>query len=199
MRFLNPQVEADIASGKPLKLDIGCGEQTKPGFYGVDLRDAPGVDIYADLNEALDLLPDNCAEEAVSVHSLEHVQKLPELMAEVHRILKPGGLFEVVAPHFSNSYFYSDPTHVRFFGLYTMNYFAHEEGKLVWGVRPLPGPKFKLESARFAFGRRSMWDRIWVPIFRYFVNRSHASRDYYERKLCRLVPAWELRYRLRKP
>lgn len=200
MQFLNPQVQRDLDAGVPLRLDLGCGEQRKQGFYGIDWVDVPGgVDILADLNEPLELLPSGCAEHVFSTHTLEHVQDLKGLLAEIHRILKPGGLFELIVPHFSNPYYYSDPTHVRFFGLYTMNYFADDPGPVVWGVRPLPGPKFVLESVKFAFWRRNLWARIWVPIFRYFVNRTHGSRDFYERCLCRLFPAWELRFRLRRP
>ena len=57
-------------------------------------------------------------------HFIEHVNDLSGLMIQAARVLRPGGEFRATAPHFSNPYFYSDPTHRRFFGLYTFCYLA---------------------------------------------------------------------------
>ena len=65
--------------------------------------------------------------EIYSRHPLEHVRNFLPLMAELHRVTRPGGRIEIIVPHFSNPYGYSDPTHVRHFGLYTFFYFADEE------------------------------------------------------------------------
>jgi hypothetical protein len=60
------------------------------------LRVGPeGVDIVADLNEPLDLLPENCAEHVFSSHALEHVDKLLPLLAEIHRITRHNPAAEV--------------------------------------------------------------------------------------------------------
>src|SRR5688572_30374219 len=135
VRLLNPQIRHDLDQGKPLRIDIGSGPRPRPGFYALDQLELEGIDIVADLNEPLDELPDNCAEHIFSSHTLEHVQKLLPLLAEIHRIAKPRALIEIIVPHFSNPYYYSDPTHVRFFGLYTMNYFVDvQKQPEVWRV-----------------------------------------------------------------
>jgi ubiquinone/menaquinone biosynthesis C-methylase UbiE len=54
-----------------------------------------GVDTVADLNEPLDLLPENCAEHVFSSHALEHVDKLLPLLAEIHRITRHNPAAEV--------------------------------------------------------------------------------------------------------
>jgi hypothetical protein len=41
---------------------------------------------------------------------------------QIAKDLEQGELIEIIVPHFSNPHYYSDPTHVRFFGLYTMSY-----------------------------------------------------------------------------
>jgi SAM-dependent methyltransferase len=199
MRLINPQVSADIAAGKPLRLDLGAGPRPRSGCYSLDQFDLPAIDVVADLNQPFDQLPDNCAEYVFSSHALEHVEHLLPLLGELHRITRPDGLIEIVVPHFSNPYYYSDPTHRRFFGLYTMNYFVPTE--LQPSARTVPNfysqTRFRLEAIKLYFYRTSFVDRIFVPIFRYFVNRSPAAQDFYERRLSWIFPAAEIRYKLR--
>lgn len=198
MRLLNRQISEDLAAGRALRLDIGSGLRAKPGFYGVD--QLPGVDIEADLNQPLDLLPDGCAEHVFCSHSLEHVERFVPLLAELHRLMRPGALLEIICPHFSNPYYYSDPTHVRFFGLYTMSYFV-EEAKQTGAhkVPPLPGPRFELERVSYSFYRTNLLDRLFVPFIRLIANGSPSWQERYERRLSWIFPAAEIRYRLRKP
>ena len=199
MRLVNPQIAKDIEQGKALRVDLGSGARPRAGFYGLDQLEAAGVDIVADLNRPLDLLPDNCAEHVFSSHSLEHVEKLLPLMDEIHRIMRPGGTLEVIAPHFSNPYYYSDPTHVRFFGLYTMSYFVDMDKQP--GAHKVPAfptkTRFELQSVYLSFYRFNLFDRLLVPFLRYFVNRTPAAQHFYELRLSRLFSAAEVRYRMR--
>jgi SAM-dependent methyltransferase len=199
VRLLNPQVARDLEQGKPLRLDIGAGPRPRPGFYALDRLELEGVDIVADLNQPLDLLPDNCADEVFSSHTLEHVEKLLPLIAEIHRITRPGGVVELVVPHFSNPYAYSDPTHVRFFGLYTMSYFVDPEKQPhPWKVPAFYTPtRFEIESVRIAFYRFNLLDRLFVPLLRFLVNLGPGWQNFYELRLSRLFPAAEIRFRLR--
>ena len=124
MKIVNPVVQEALAAGKLLRLDLGCGQRPRATYHGLDWIEMPGVDIVADLNEPLSLLPDNSVEAIYTHHLLEHVVNLLPLLKEIHRVVIPGGRVEVITPHFSNPYGYSDPTHVRFFGLYTFYYFS---------------------------------------------------------------------------
>lgn len=199
MLLINPQIGADVAAGKPLRIDFGSGPNPKESCYALDQFQFDGIDIVADLNEPLDLLPDNSAEYVFTSHALEHVERLLPLIAELHRITRPGGMIEIVVPHFSNPYFYSDPTHVRFFGLYTMNYFVSKELQPM--ARHVPtfysDVRFEIESIKLSFYRSNLFDRIFVPFLRYFVNRSPAAQEFYERRLSWIFPAAEIRYKLR--
>jgi SAM-dependent methyltransferase len=199
MRLVNPQIARDLEQGKRLRIDLGSGARPRPGFYALDQLELEGVDIVADLNQPFDLLPDNCAEHIFSCHTLEHVEKLLPLLGEIHRITRPGGLIEIIVPHFSDPYAYSDPTHVRFFGLYTMSYFV-DTGKQPHR-RKVPAfyssTRFEIESVYLAFHRSNPIDRIFVPLFRYLVNASAWSQSFYERRLSWLFPAEEIRYRMR--
>jgi len=199
MRLVNPGIATDLEQGKPLRIDIGSGTRPRPRFYGLDRLDMPGVDIVADLNQPLELLPDNCAEHVFSSHAMEHVEKFLPLMDEIHRIVRPGGIVEIIAPHFSNPYYYSDPTHVRFFGLYTMNYFVDADKQP--GAHKVPASpsakRFEMESVFLSFYRFNLFDRLFVPFLRYLVNRSPGAQHFYELRLSWLLPAAEVRYKMR--
>ena len=91
MRIINPQLEQNIKQKKPIKLDLGSGGIRRKGFYGVDCLELENVDMIADLNEPLDLLPDNCVEQVISSHVLEHIHNLVSLLREIYRITKPNG------------------------------------------------------------------------------------------------------------
>jgi SAM-dependent methyltransferase len=199
MKLLNPKVAKDLEQGKPLRIDLGSGPRPRDGFYALDHLELEGIDIVADLNRPLELLPDNCAEHVFSSHALEHVENLLPLLGEIHRITRPGGLVEFVVPHFSNPYYYSDPTHVRFFGLYTMNYFVDTDKQpAAWRVPVFySATRFEMESVKLSFYRTNLFDRLFVPFLRYFVNRSAGAQNFYERRLCWIFPAAEVRYRMR--
>lgn len=50
-----------------------------------------------DVEEGLDV-PDASFDRAIAIHVLEHLRNLPVALDEVRRVLKPGGVFEVVIP-----------------------------------------------------------------------------------------------------
>lgn len=196
MEILNLQINKDLAEGKPLKLDLGSGGACKNGLYSIDHMALKGVDIVADLNEPLDLLPDNCVDYLYTRHALEHIQDILMVMHEIHRVTKPGGIIEIIVPHFSNVYGYSDPTHVRFFGLYTMYYFSRTENQPQ--SRKVPpfysDSKFKIKSIKIEFYHDGFIDIIFSRILSKLVNYNIKSQDFYERRLSRLFHAWQIKY-----
>lgn len=196
MKILNPKIEIDIASKKPLKLDLGCGQNPRQGFYSVDHLEMDGVDVIADLNQPFQLLPDNCVEHIYSRHAFEHVQEFLSLMREIFRITKPRGTIEIVVPHFSNVYGYSDPTHVRFFGLYSMYYFVSPENQPK--LRKVPAfytdVRFRVNAIKIEFYRSGRLDKLFSRIFYKLVNRNVSAQDFYERRLSHLFHAWQIRY-----
>jgi len=57
-----------------VRLDIGCGENKKPGSIGVDFREMEGVDIVQDLTMfPWKNIPDECADVVMASHVLEHI------------------------------------------------------------------------------------------------------------------------------
>jgi len=199
MKILNPDLEASLRRGEAIKLELGSGGKRRSGFFGVDILEMDGVDVIADLNEPLSLFPDNCCDSIFSSHAFEHVDKFMQLMKEIHRIMKPGGRVEIVVPHFSNVYGFSDPTHVRFFGLYTMNYFVDKAKQPK--VRKVPvfysDTRFVVDLVRIEFYRASFFDKLIYPFIKTIVNFSSGTQDTYERRFAFMFHARQIRYVMR--
>ena len=170
----------------------------KRDFYSLDHLPLKGVDIIADLNQKLVLFPDNSVKNIFSHHVLEHIDNFTFLMKELHRITIASGEIEIVVPHFSNVYGFSDPTHVRFFGLYTMYYFTPQE--LQPKRRKVPSFytdfKFKIKSVHIEFYKDSILDKIIAFVFTPIVNKNTLFQLFYERRLSGLVHASQIRYKI---
>jgi len=102
-----------IAHKDPLyRIDLGCGRQKRdPGAIGIDIRDYEPVDIVADIETGIPL-PDNSVERVTAVSVLEHIDDLPGVMAEIHRVCIDGATVTGKVPHWRDRTAYSDPTHV---------------------------------------------------------------------------------------
>ena len=194
MKIINPSVREDIKSNQPLRLDLGCGSVTQKGFYGLDVREMKGVDVVADLNKPLTMFPDNSVIEIYSHHVLEHISDFPNLMSELYRIVRANGRIKIVVPHFSYPLGYSDPTHVRFFGFYSMYYFVDHDSQ---PRRKVPNfytnIRFRVESVHIKFARAGL-DKWVGPVMERIVNVNDRTRACYERHFCYLWPASEIIY-----
>ena len=196
MRIVNPDVKRDLESRSPLKLELGSGGEGRKGFYALDHLELDGVDIVADLNKPLDLLPDESVDYIYSRHTLEHIHEFLPLMRELYRVTKKNGTIEIIVPHFSNVYGYSDPTHVRLFGLYSMYYFVSSENQPE--KRKVPAfytdIRFIIKSIKIEFYKLGTIDMIFAPLFTKIVNRNLFMQDFYERRLSSFFHAWQIRF-----
>lgn len=81
-----------------LKLNFGCGKNTKQGWVNVDLCESS--DLTIDAREPMPF-PDASVTEIYSEHFLEHLEYPREarrFLAEALRVLRPGGAFNVGVP-----------------------------------------------------------------------------------------------------
>jgi SAM-dependent methyltransferase len=192
-----------IAAGglAEVHLDIGCGPSKVAGTIGIDALPYEGVDLVGDVFDVLAALPDQSVDHVHSKHFFEHVADLGRLIEELGRVLKVGATAQVIVPHFSNPYYYSDPTHRTPFGLYTFCYYARADGMFRRQV-----PTYQREL-RFAITRielhfqttqgqyvRSALKKSLTRI----VNLSAYTQELYEEMFCYLLPCHELRYTLRR-
>ena len=161
-------------------LDLGCGHRPRNPYERDDLY---GIDIAADAtltatihraNLALQPIPfaDNYFDSISAYDFLEHVPRLLptadglatrfpfiELMNEVWRVMRPGGLFYAVTPAFPSRAAFQDPTHVNIMTVDTHHYFT----------RPLMQGAMYGFKGDFALCRRPHWTRAtasqaYVPV-----------------------------------
>jgi len=85
----------------PDKLHLGCGRRVIPGFYHVDAHDYPHVDRVADVSD-LSFVPDGTVSLIYAASVLEHFGRhdYMRVLAEWHRVLKPGGVLRLSVPDF---------------------------------------------------------------------------------------------------
>jgi SAM-dependent methyltransferase len=79
-----------------LMLNLGSGRQRLPGWIGIDVQEC---DLRLNLRNGLPF-PDASARYVYSAHFIEHLSydEAARLLAEVHRVLAPGGVLRVVVP-----------------------------------------------------------------------------------------------------
>ena len=182
-------------------LELGCGSRKRtPGAIGIDVRDSEDVDIVGDVMEVFREIPSGCIRLITSFHFVEHVEDLPGLVAECARVLASGGEFRAVAPHFSNPYFASDPTHRRTFGLYSFSYLAvdrihRRRVPHYWGE-----PEMELTAVRLRFKTASEFPIRWALKrgLGALLTATRGLRELYEDSLCFIFPCYEVEYVLKR-
>ena len=111
----------------PSVLNLGCGKTCGIDEYGIDITDAVGVDVVADLNTGMKFIPDNTFDTVKAIDFLEHIDQKNciMIMEEIYRVLKPGGTMETIVPSTdgNNVGAFQDPTHVSFWNKTKFWYF----------------------------------------------------------------------------
>ena len=184
-----------------LVLELGCGSSKRvPEAIGVDAQDYDCVDIVGDVFAVLRQVPSMSVNAVYSFHFFEHIPDLAGLLDEVARVLKNGGKLEIVVPHFSNPYFYSDYTHRTFFGLYSMSYFASDS--LFSRKVPTYGKVISYELVDVDLLFKSPKPFYFRYGFKKFIgalfNLNGYMKELYEENFCYLFPCYEIRYSLKK-
>ena len=130
-----------------IHLDLGCGGVPRNPYgreklCGIDIRADLSVDssvliVAANLSCEAIPFPSSHFDSVSSYDFLEHIPRVSidhatktthfpfvELMSEVWRVLKPGGLFYAVTPAHPHTNAFVDPTHVNFLTSRSSRYFV---------------------------------------------------------------------------
>lgn len=161
----------------------------------LDVAPLPGVDVVHDLDDLPLPLEDERFGEIVCKDLLEHVD-LVAVLRECHRLLVPGGLLHVQAPHFTSSSFHADPTHRTAFSIDTLHFFSatgrHTDRSYYFDFR---FSRIASERIVFHHDHAKPWNALVEPL----VNRSPKMQVYYEETfLARLFPALNVQVTLVK-
>lgn len=182
-------------------LEIGVGDlKRNAGAIGIDILDSPAVDVIGDALTVLRTLPERSISSIYSEHAFEHMPNVTDLIAEAERVLMDDGKMVVVVPHFSNPFFYSDPTHLNFFGLYTFSYYCEDRLFKRKVPRYVAHPNLELASVRLVF--KTFPPRyltyLWRKVLQLIFNSSYWMREVYEDSFSRFISCYEIEYIIRK-
>lgn len=130
-----------------MKVHLGCSDVLLPGWLNVDVMDPWTVKttdgagyLQMDLRKPWDL-GDSCADIVRAHDVFEHIDNkhfrgqrgIVWCMNEAHRILKPGGILDLVVPCYPGIAPWCDPTHVQVWTKDTRYYFDerwnHDKGE----------------------------------------------------------------------
>lgn len=121
----------------PTRLDLGCGQNKRDGFIGVDIWDGENVDMVCDLFRFPWPFDDDTVEEVVASHVVEHIPHwrpwfpagrdgLFLFMDEIWRICRHDAKVEIVHPYAFSGRAFQDPTHERYINDATWWYFNRQ-------------------------------------------------------------------------
>ncbi len=109
-----------------MKINLGCGRKHLEGYVNCDVLPQLKADKHFDLNTFPYPFEAACADEIFMDNVLEHLDDIPRVMAELHRILRPGGRARILVPYGKTDWAMQDPTHKHFFTEASMNYFTED-------------------------------------------------------------------------
>lgn len=148
-----------------------------------------GVDVVADVDKPPLPFRDDTFDEVHASHVIEHVQSIPNLMREIHRVAKPGALVYVATPHYSWHASWVDPTHRWHLSIRTFNYFAADHDSAYY-----TGARFRFVSLTLSMPK--LWRRLGLQVLLNLENRHRAFRfirKFWEEYLAFVIRAKEMR------
>lgn len=83
---------------KPIRLNLGCGNDIRTGYINIDFEHHEGVDMVLDLNQYKLPFGDNTVDEIILFHVLEHLTDRYRFIKECWRVLKPDGILHIKLP-----------------------------------------------------------------------------------------------------
>ena len=182
-------------------LDVGCGATKVPGAIGIDKFNIKGVDFVHDLNEFPWPFNAGKFDRLIFCHSISHLDDICHVVNECYRLLKPGGILEIVAPHYASDNFSTDPTHKINLGYRSMHYFV---SNAEIGYRYIDNAKlFKLKKSMISFREApcSWRSNLKFNLMKYigFEYLANKVPRMYEKFFAFIIPPSEVYFILEKP
>jgi len=122
------------------RVELGCGSNKREGFFGIDILEAPGVDLVLDFEKAPLPFPDNSVKYVYSSHAFEHISAPQGVLRELIRVCMHGATVEIWTPYgksddgtlFGHSIFYSEASFKHICFEYDRFYLGEMKGFFSW-------------------------------------------------------------------
>jgi len=173
-----------------MKLNIGCGNDYRKGYINIDNSELVKPDYIVNLEECKLPFQSNTFDEIICNHVLEHINNFIPLVKEMHRVSQKGSKILIRCPFYAAWGQYNDPTHVRFFSLYTFDYFNPSSYSHECGIHEAGEPMFNIKvKLNYGVGKMKKFNWIMNQIINLY-------KDFYVRFLAFIIPCVEIRYEL---
>jgi predicted SAM-dependent methyltransferase len=100
MRLRTRRAYRQYMHARDLLVNLGAGDQGKPGWVNVDAVRSPGINCVYDCRTALPF-PDDSVRGIFCEHFFEHLdytEEVPSFLTACHRVLQPGGVLRLIVP-----------------------------------------------------------------------------------------------------
>lgn len=108
-----------------MNLNLGCADDIRAGYVNVDLFPYEGIDIIEDLSAPDWIWSTSTIDEILAFDIIEHLPNKINTMNECWRILKPGGVLNIVVPTTNGTGAFQDPTHVSYWNRRSFLYYEY--------------------------------------------------------------------------
>jgi len=132
---------------KMIRLDLGCGKNKRNDgeWIGVDSRQFTDKEGKELVDQVVDLTvfpwpwDDNSVDEVHASHFVEHLtaEQRVKFINELHRILKPDGLFFATCPSGRSMWAWGDPSHTRVITSGTLSFLSQRQYAEQVGKTPM--------------------------------------------------------------
>jgi SAM-dependent methyltransferase len=151
------------------KLNFGCGKDVKEGYLNADICKLPGVDLKFNFDEFPYPFPDNEFGYIFSDNVIEHLDDIPRVFKELHRISSDGAEIRIIVPHYNGYGAYNDVTHRHYFSHKAFEPFYNHVEKANY----LIDERYDLKELKLVptrFGALLLHDSIRIPVS-YFIGQ----------------------------
>jgi len=142
---------------------------------GIDNDPRSGADVIHDLNQFPYPLESGSFDLIILQDILEHLEDVPKVLKEVHRVAREGALVRIRLPHYSSYYTFNDPTHRQHLGALFLSGFMASSPNPVYGgplfrlrMREIQFPKLWRVTGIAALANRfpARWEQLFAFVFR---------------------------------
>jgi len=127
----------------PSRIELGCGDHKRDGFFGIDIAPGSAVDLVLDVEQEPLPFADDSVEYIYSSHTFEHLERpgspIPTLR-EIVRVARHGATVEIWTPYgksndallLGHRNFYTETHWQHICFLYDEFYLGKGPGRFVW-------------------------------------------------------------------